>query len=322
MSKPNLSVILLSYNTKEVTLDCLRSIVRFAPKNIEVLILDNASTDGSYDEIKKYTQGKPLFKLFRSNKNLGFGGGNNLLVSKAKSDTVLFLNSDTVMIENCLTPCLNLLDEDPDLVGVSCNLLNKDRSVQYTGGFFPNIYRLILWQFFIDDLPFVSSMVNSIHPHQSGFNFVSKFVKGFDLYSEQGKMHDSNIRLQDWLTGAFLMVRKDSFLKVNGFDDKLFMYAEDLELCYKLKKAKKSFAVLPSVSIIHLGGQSSGSVMAISSEVKGILHFFKIHTSNFKYQLAKIIFLIGSLLRYLIFGIIKNNANARQAYLTSISYLA
>lgn len=322
MSKPNLSVILLSYNTKEVTLDCLRSIVRFAPKNIEILILDNASTDGSYDEIKKYTQGISLFKLFRSNKNLGFGSGNNLLVSKAKSDTVLFLNSDTIMIENCFTPCLDLLDEDPDLVGVSCNLLNKDKSVQYTGGFFPNICRLLLWQFFIDDLPFVSSMVNSVHPHQSGFNFVSKFIKGFGLYSERGKLQDSSIRLQDWLTGAFLMVRKDSFLKVGGFDDKLFMYAEDLELCYKLKKPKKSFAVLPSSSIIHLGGQSSGSIMAISSEVKGILHFFKIHTSSFKYQLAKIIFLIGSLLRYLIFGIIKNNANARQAYLTSISYLA
>lgn len=322
MRKPNLSVCLLSYNTRDITLDCLRSISKYAPNNIEVLILDNASSDKSDEEITKFIKGKSQFKFFRGDKNLGFGGGNNFLVSKSKSDFVLFLNSDTVMIEDCFTPCIELLNENPDLIGVSCRLLNSDRSIQTTGGFFPNFWRLMMWQLFIDDLPIVSRLVSSIHPHQLEFNFVTKFLNGFGLYTEKGKQRKEPIHFQDWLTGAFLMVRKDLFQKVGGFDTKLFMYAEDLELCYRLKKLKGDIAVISSTSIIHLGGSSSGSTMAISNEVKGILHFFKIHTSQVEFFLAKILFLFGSLLRYLIFGIIRNNAQARHAYLTAIRNLA
>lgn len=322
MRKPKLSVCLLSFNTREVTLDCLKSISKHSPGNIEVLVLDNASSDKSYDEIAKLVKGNSLFRIFRGDKNLGFGGGNNFLVSKAKSDLVLFLNSDTIMIEDCFSPCIELLDENPDLIGVSCQLINHDQSVQTTGGYFPNLWRLIMWQLFIDDLPIISQTVKSIHPHQQGFSFLTKFFSGFGLYTEKGENKMSSIFFRDWLTGAFLMVRKELFQKVGGFDTKLFMYAEDLELCYRLKKLKGDIAVIPSTSIIHLGGTSSGSTMAISNEVKGIMYFFETHTSRLEVVLAKIIFFIGSLLRYLIFGIIRNNAQARHAYLTAIRNLA
>lgn len=312
MSKLDLSIIVLNYNTKITTINCLKSLVPFLGSNIECLVLDNGSSDGFYNDAKKLFAKTKNLSFFRSTKNLGFGGGNNLAVQKSKGKYLLFLNSDTIIQENIFVQTLDHLKSHPDTIAVSCSLRNPDGTLQINGGYFPTVPRVFFWQTFMDDLPIISSMIKSIHPHGENFNFVSKFLKGFSLYSDKPSLAVS-LQERDWLTGAYLMISKPDFLKAGGFDPGIFMYAEEMELCFRLKKSGRKLMVLGDLFIIHLGGVSSGSTLAISGEVKGMIHFFNKHYPS-SLGIIKMTFFIGSLLRLLIFGIIKNNAKARDAY--------
>jgi len=312
MPEVDLSIIILNYNTKNTTIDCLKSLIPFLDPTIECLVLDNGSSDGFYNHAKKLFANTKNITFIRSVKNLGFGGGNNLAARKSKGNYFLFLNSDTLMQKNIFSQTLDHLKSHPDTIAVSCSLRNPDNTLQVNGGYFPTVPRVLFWQTFIDDLPIISSILKSIHPHGGNFNLVNKFFKGFSLYSDKPS-HASPLQERDWLTGAYLMISKLDFLKAGGFDPDIFMYAEEMELCFRLKKTGRKLFILGDFSIIHLGGVSSGPTLAISGEVKGMLHFFKKHHPS-SLGVVKMIFFIGSLLRLLIFGIIKNDAKARDAY--------
>lgn len=296
-NKPVLSVIIVSFNTKDITLACLESLYQFTSGiDYEVIVVDNASSDSSAEMLSKFEQGHKNFKLIRSTANIGFGPANNLGAKEAVGEFLLFLNSDTLLIENCLPDCLTAI-KNKKAVALSCNLLNKDLSHQTSGGFFPNLFRLAAWQFFIDDLPVLSNLIKSIHPH----------------FSRQ---------FPDWITGAFMMVPKKNFWDVGGFDEKIFMYTEEMELCYRLKKGGGGIILDPKSAIVHLGGASGGSYLAITAEVAGMLYFWQKHKSAWQLPIVKLLFLVGSLLRYVIFGIIGRNAISRQAYGQVIRLLA
>lgn len=126
----------------------------------------------------------------------------------------------------------------------------------------------------------------------------------------------------DWITGAFMAIPKDIFDKSKGFDEKIFMYAEELELCYRIQKLNKKIIYDPAKSIIHYGGASSGSINALVWEVKGIIYFFKKHKPTWQLPLIKLAFLKGSILRLIMFGLILGNKTKRQAYSQIIKSLA
>lgn len=293
-----LSVIIVSFNTKEITLNCLNSLYQYVKKTtFEVIVVDNASHDGSAKALKEFAKEKTNFKLLESKENLGFGGGNNLAALQAKGKYLLFLNSDTLLFEDCISPMIEELKKDNKLGVISCRLLNGDRSLQPNGGFFPTPSRIAAWQLFIDDLPLVGNFIHSVHP---------KPFKKEHVYL-------------DWVTGAFLMCPRDLFLKINGFDTKIFMYAEELELCYRIRKIGYKVLFDQCYSIIHLGRVSSGNTLALVSEVKGLLYFYTKHQPG-NIGLIKKYFYVGALLRYLLFGIIKNNGEARKIYSEILNY--
>lgn len=296
-TKPFLSVIIVSFNTKDIILACLNSLYRFTSSiNFEVIVVDNASTDGSVIALTQFESTHSNFRLVHSSANIGFGRANNLGVKEATGNYLLFLNSDTVFTSNNLPYCLKVVDDDTRIGAYSCNLINRDGSHQPSGGYFPNLFRLIAWQIFLDDIPPFSSFINSIHPHIS--------------------------RSQpDWLTGAFMLIPARIFKRVGGFDEKIFMYTEELELCYRIKKLRKKIIYDSHTNIIHLGGASGGSHIAIIKEVEGMLYFWRKHKSLWQIPVVKLIFFVGSLLRYLLFGIIGANATARSAYKAILSYL-
>lgn len=296
-TKPFLSVIIVSFNTKDIILACLNSLYRFTSGiNFEVIVVDNASTDGSVIALTQFESTHPNFRLVRSSANIGFGRANNLGVKEAIGKYLLFLNSDTVFTSNNLPYCLKVVDDDTRIGVYSCNLTNRDGSHQPSGGYFPNLSRLIAWQIFLDDIPPFSNFINSIHPHTS--------------------------KLQpDWLTGAFMLIPARIFKRVGGFDEKIFMYTEELELCYRIKKLRKKIIYDSHTSITHLGGASGGSHLAITKEVEGMLYFWRKHKPLWQIPMVKLFFFVGSLLRYLLFGIISGNAIARSAYKASLSYL-
>ncbi len=299
MIKPDLSVIVVSYNTKSILKACLASLYQYTPINLEVIVVDNNSTDGSPEMVKKYF---PEVRLLINKENKGFGGANNQGVKIAKANHLLLLNSDTLIFDDSIIRTLTFAQHQEGLGAISCQLLNKDKTIQPSGGFFPTLLNLFTWQFFFDDLPLLGSIISSIvrpvHPH---LNFYAR-----------------NPKKIDWVTGAFTLIPSKVYNQVAGFDEKIFMYAEELELCYRIAR-KHSIFFFPEAAIIHLGGKSGGSQLALLSEIRGIKYFFYKHRPKWQLPLISLLFFLGSLLRYLIFGIILGHEEKRQTYLQALS---
>ena len=302
MTKPDLSIIIVSYNTKEIITTCINSVIdNTKGTNYEIIVVDNGSKDGSLERLRKLEKKHPQIKLITSKTNLGFGKANNLGAKKAKGKYLLLLNSDTIIIGNAIPEALKTLRKMPNVGVYSCRLMNEDKSVQPSGGYFPNLGNVFAWQFFIDDLPLIGRLIPSFHPKKSSYN---------------------GNKQMDWITGAFMLFPKKVFDKVGGFDENIFMYTEEMELCYRIKKLGYIISYFYFPAIIHLGGASSGSVLALTSEIKYLIYFWEKHNPAWQLPIIKSFLYIGSLLRLLIFGIIKRDEKARRAYTQALGLIA
>lgn len=297
----DLSIIIISFNTKKILTDCVKSVVKHTQGlKHEIIIVDNGSQDGSLARIKELGKTHSQVNLIDAKTNLGFGKANNLGAKNAKGDYLLFLNSDTLIFDNAIKESLDKLKKIPNAGVFSCKLLNVDKTVQASGGHFPNLGNVFAWQFFIDDLPFIGRLIPSFHPQIGSYN---------------------RNRQMDWVTGAFMVIPKEVFTKVGGFDENIFMYTEEMELCFRLRKLGYKTVFQISPAIIHLGGASGGSVFALTSEVKNMLYFWQKHKPSWQLPLIKFFFFTGSLLRLLIFGIIKGDEKARRAYTQALGLI-
>ena len=296
MSKLQLSIIIISYNTKQTTLETINSIYRHSHDiDLEIIVVDNNSKDGSVEAFKKLASKKKNLHLITEKKNWGFGVANNIGAKKAKGEHLLFLNSDTLINSNVLPYSLSWFTSHPQTGVYACRLENKDKTTQASGGHFPTLCRLFLWQFFLDDLPLFRRLVKSIHPYTK-----------HPLYSQLSHL--------DWVTGAFMMIPRKVFNQVKGFDKKIFMYVEELEFCYRIKQAGHQVVYDPTHSITHLGGESAGSSFALTNEIKNTIYFFSKHKPKWQLPLVRFAFICGSLLRIIIFGIIGHDQKTRQTY--------
>ncbi len=287
--KPILSIIIISYNTAKLTLDCIKSI--FLDKGLkeipfEIIVIDNNSHDESVQELKKL---KDKITLIENKDNTGFGKANNQGVKIAKGNYVLLLNSDTIILHSAISQSLDWLCSHPESSICTAQLLNKDKTIQASGGFFPNLANVLTWCLSLDDLPLINKIIKPIHPHTPTFYTKDKFY-----------LSDHR---QDWVTGAFLLTRKNLFDKVGGFDESYFMYGEEVELCYRIRKNTTNNQVwyLIGPQIIHLGGASATSRLdPILNEYRGIISFFKKHKPKWQYPLVKLLLKINALIRAII----------------------
>lgn len=299
--KPTLSIITISYNTRDILRACLTSIIKFTHDlDYEIIVVSTGSSDGSLEMIKDFSRQNPRVKLVDAKGNIGFGRGNNLGVEHASGEYLLFLNSDTLIFDNALKEAVDILSRHPEAGAYSCRLLNADRSFQPSGGHFPSFGNVFAWQLFIDDLPLIGDLIPSFHPKKS--------------------QYDRNKKM-DWVTGAFMMIKKSLFNQVGGFDKNIFMYTEEMELCYRLAQAGHATFYTNTPAIIHLGGASGGSYLALTEEIKNMLYFWHKHRPRWQLPLVKIFFWTGSLLRLLLFGIIKGDAKARRAYQDALGFI-
>jgi GT2 family glycosyltransferase len=319
-SPPEISLVMISYNTKEITLDTLRSIYKHTKGvDFEIILVEHGSTDGSVEALKKFAKSKVNLKFLDTKKNPGFGAGNNIGSKKAKGKYLLFINSDILFETNVIKRSLDWLKKNPQVGAYTCKLLNKDKTIQATGGYFPNIFRVLIWQLFIDDLPLIRSFFKSIHPHEPQFSLWNRFLNKTSKANKGGPSFYHQSQLPDWVTGAFMIIPKKLFNDLGGFDENIWMYAEELELCYRLKEKGFKVAYQKTPSLIHLGGASSGgSFLGITQEVKNLIYFFKKHKPRWQLPLIRSIFIIGSLLRFIIFGVLRNHETSRKAYLQAI----
>ncbi len=316
----DISIIIVSYNTKKVLSNCIQSIYKYSKGfSFEIIVVDNGSTDGSRESLAKLARQKKII-LINSPQNKGFGAANNLGAKRAKAEYLLFLNPDTLLVSNSLLLALNWLKKHPKVGAMTVKLLNSDRTVQPTGGHFPTLFRVFIWQLFLEDLPFLSSAFKSIHPHEPGFFFFNRLTKKQFFSFKNNSIYD-HIYFPDWITGAFVFMSASIFKKAGGFDDKIFMYVEETELCFRIKKLNKKIAYVPLDSIIHLSRASSSSTNALVWEAVNMVYFFNKHYSALLSFLVRVIIIVGSVLRLLIFGYLGNNKNKRKAYVQIIQKL-
>lgn len=304
--KLDLSVVIVNFNTKELLGNCLDSIARYTKGiNYEIIIVDNASSDGSVDEIKKRRLRVKGLKTIFNKENLGFATANNQGIKLSQGQYILLLNSDTKLHENSLSKMIEWMDAHLKVGISSCMLLNPDKSIQETGGYFPNLLRIFLWASFLDDLPLVPGIFGSYHPHGS-------------LYKKEKEL--------DWVTGAFFLVRDEVIKDIGLLDDKFFMYVEEVDYCYRVKSRGWEIRYVPNTSIVHLGGGSSsgesvqfrrwstGKERSIIGEFEGLKRFYKKHYPVWQYPFLIFFLKLAALLRLGVFGFLRRQAYARTIY--------
>lgn len=218
-----LSIIIPSWNTASATCQCLRSIVNHL-KNItyEIIVVDNASTDDTVLKIKKLAI-KNL-KLIINSQNLGFSKANNIGFQHSLGDYLLFLNSDMKLIDHSLPKMLDFLVSHPQIGTVGPQLLNPDHTPQ-----------------------------GSIFPPQTLLNAFKEFWLGLPSYSKYFSSSPGPV----WaLSGGAILISRQLFQQINGWDEKYFIYFEDLELCRQIKKLGYQIFYFPQTKIIHRHGLS------------------------------------------------------------------
>lgn len=275
--KPVLSIIIVSYNTSKLTLACLKSILAdkgllFGAKSkvetsipTEIIVVDNASHDDTIQKLLNF----PQIKILKNKTNLGFGPANNQGLKASSGEYILFLNSDTLINNSAISQSLTYFCTHPELACLTTQLLNSDGSIQECGGYFPNLLNTFTWCSHMDDLPWINKFIPAIHPHTPNFYLHDDFYK-----------HDQYL---DWVKGAYFLTRKTILDKVGGFDPKIFMYAEDIDLSYRIKNQFPNLKnyLYSTAKVTHLGGGSAKvNSTKLNKEREGIKYFYKKHQPN------------------------------------------
>jgi hypothetical protein len=266
----DLSIIIVSYNVKDYLLGCLRSIYREPPvATFEVIVVDNVSADGTVEAVRGAF---PQVKLLASQKNLGFARGNNLGLRESSGDLVLFLNPDTEVGPGALAGLVRLAEGHPEVAAFTCRLLNPDGTLQHSCFHFPSL-AMAFYGFF----PFVSmdSVANGRYPAE-------QFALPFQ---------------PEHILGACLMFRRQALVALGGWDERYFMYFEETDLCFRLRRAGMVALYTPEVSVIHYGGRST---VAAPEKMSVAFYrsqgcFYRQHYSSFVLVALKVIVCFGLL---------------------------
>lgn len=229
-----LTIVIVSYNTREMTLDCLRSVIAETKQtDFEIIVVDNESHDGSAESIAEEF---PQISLIRAGKNLGFAAANNLAVSQTHSDYILLLNPDTVILDNAIDKLMACAAVHPKARIWGGRTLFGNRNLDPTSCW----RRMTLWSLFCH-----TAGLNSAFPNSPIFNS--------EAY---GGWRRDSLREVDIVCGCFLLIERSLWEKLGGFDKAYFMYGEEADLCLRAEHFGASPMITPDATIIHYGGAS------------------------------------------------------------------
>jgi len=241
---PQLSIIIVNWNSKDYLRKCLHSIYSNTRGiSFETIVVDGASFDGCGEMLAREF---PQVKFVQSEKNVGFAKANNLGFEQSQGECVLFLNPDTEIVGNALNTLHDFLKKNSDAGIAGAKLLNTDGSVQMSCiQTFPTISN----QFFDAEI-----LRNSFPRHS--------FWGITPLFSGDNKPAEVEV-----ISGACLMLTRTAFQKIGRFSDDYFLYAEDLDLCFKTHLAGFKNYYVPAAAIVHHGGGSSRQTQNVFSTV-------------------------------------------------------
>jgi GT2 family glycosyltransferase len=337
---PKVGIIVLNWNGWRYTVECLESLQRLMYPNYQAIVVDNGSTDDSLQKIKAWARGEILVEskffnydptnkpiqwieydrataeaggvpkeeakheglhsnrkliLVQSGENLGFAGGNNIGIQYAlyrNTQYILLLNNDTVVLEDTLLSCMQVMRDRADIGVLGCELLNRDRTKQASTHKFPSLGTI---------LRRTALMSNADDPTmgQSSYRYVEEYVKG-----------------------AFLLLRTAALGEVGLFDEQFFMYSEEADLCWRMKQAGWRVVFYPGAAVFHLGGGSTGDSerMVNASKVNRLvsrLRFIRKHRRSVHYWVVRCSYLLYYVGRFLISCTLLRTADA-SVYATKI----
>ncbi|VVA43367.1 Glycosyl transferase, family 2 [Candidatus Roizmanbacteria bacterium] len=289
MKNVDLSIVIVSYNTKKITQDCLESINRSltgAKIKYEVVVVDNNSHDGSQELLETMSQDSKNYLIYKqTDENLGFGRGNNLGVKMAQGQYILLLNSDIIILNRAIEKLYNFyVAQEKPIHFLGAKLLNRDLTPQPSAG-----------RFFT--LPVV---------------FATLLLRG-DYWGLTRSSPDKLVQV-DWISGACIMTTKRRYQRLGGFDKNIFMYMEEVDLLYRAKKLGLNTFFYPYSQIIHLGSASSGGkTFPILQVYKGFLFFYKKHYPVFHLLILRVILKFKAIIAYLV-GKIKGDQYLIKTY--------
>jgi asparagine synthase (glutamine-hydrolysing) len=226
--EPELSIVIVNWNTRDILRDCLASIRRHMDGvSYETLVVDNASSDGSADMVATEF---PEVRLLRNETNTGFGRANNQAMRAARGRWFLLLNSDTELLDSSVPELLQRVKQLPDLGAAHCKMLLPDDRVQHSTGRFASL-RLSL----LEDLGLYKLL-----PRERRADVL---LNGYWDHEDE--------RDVDWISGAFMLLPREVFEKTGGFDERLFMYGEDVEWCQRIRANGWRIRHFPQAVIRH-----------------------------------------------------------------------
>lgn len=230
MQELDVSIILVNYNTKELTRNCLNSLYEKTTElKFDIWVVDNASNDGSCEMIK---QEFPDVKLLENKENLGFGKANNLAIRESKAKYVFLLNTDTVLVNNAVKVLFDFMENNDKAGACGGNLYDANNSHVHSYGFF-NTPRMYLFKM----LGIKCLLEKKCRDH--------------------GHNENNELKKVDIIVGADLMLRKAVLDEVGLFDEKFFLYSEEKELQFRITNRGYDIFIVPSAAIIHLEGSTT-----------------------------------------------------------------
>jgi len=278
----DLSIVIVNWNAGDFLQNCLHSIYEQTTGiAFEVLMVDNGSTDGSPEMVENCF---PRVQLIRNRQNVGFAKANNQAIRASKGKYVLLLNPDTIVLDGALVQMVMFLDRHPDIGALGCKILTADGQIDFRGGrHFPT-----LWSEFC------------IH---SGLAWLFPTSERFGGHLMSYWDHEDS-REVDLLVGACIMVRRDVIYHVGLMDEDFFMYADDVEWCYRIKQVGWKVFYYADAAIVHLG---EGSVRFAKSPIRieglrSMNLFFAKHYGRLSAWVHKSLLLFLAIAKLLFFG--------------------
>ncbi|MEG0614261.1 MAG: glycosyltransferase family 2 protein [Oscillospiraceae bacterium] len=253
-----ISIIIINFNTKSLTEQCIRSVIAETSALFEIIVVDNSTKSE-----EKFSSNLDCIKVINT-ENKGFGNACNIGIKAACGDFYLMLNSDTIVKSGAIDKCLEYISSHDDVGAIGCKTLLADGTLDHSCKRGLPTPEASLYYFL---------GLDKKHPESR------KYGRYHATYLDENEINEVEV-----LSGAFMMLRATLIQKIGGFDEDYFMYCEDVDLCYRISQEKFKLIYFPNAEITHLKGQSGLN----TKNQKVIKYFYSsmliFYNKNFKSQ--------------------------------------
>ncbi|NBV86246.1 MAG: glycosyltransferase family 2 protein [Verrucomicrobia bacterium] len=251
----SVSVVIVSFNTRRMTLRCLAAIKpELAARRAEIFVVDNGSNDGSAAAVRAAF---PEVQVISEEKNIGFGAANNHAMRMARGEFILLLNSDAFVRSGAVENLLAYLEANPKFAAVGPRLVNADGSLQASCFRFPSPARV--W---CENLGF------------------SRLFPNHGIFGDYSRWKHDHPRRVEFVSGACMLVRRSVVKEIGGFDESFFLYAEETDWQRRMRNASWDIGFTPAATVMHIGGASGRDTPAQINR-----HFFEsLHRYELKHH--------------------------------------